>query len=90
MKEIVLQEVPPPYDTEDLNCDENNPNIHNVNLWNEWIKSIDYLITECNTDLQSSKNKEATLGGRGVRIVDIGTLVATLYHNVKMGYKIKN
>ena len=89
MKEIVLQEVPPPYDTEDVNCDENNPNVYNVELWNEWFRSIDYFSIDYSCDLVSSENKVAIEGHRGVRISEIGQSSYNWYYRIKMGYKIK-
>jgi len=89
MKELILIEVPPPYDTEDVNCDKNNPNIRNVELWNEWLRSIDYFSTDYSLDLESTEEKVATYEHRGIQVQFIDTLSYTWYYNIKMGYKIK-
>lgn len=89
MKELILIEVPPPYDTESIDCDENNPNVDNIELWNEWLISIDYIQTNYDPDLHSTEKLEAKFGHRGVRIGEIGSHSYDWYYNIVMGYKIK-
>lgn len=90
MEELILTKVPPPYDTECVECDENNPNVWDIDLWNNWLRSIDYLQTNYNPDIESTENLVACLGHRGVRIGEMEFQSYTWYYNIVMGYKIKS
>jgi hypothetical protein len=89
MKKLVLIEVPPPYDTKAVDCDENNPNVWNTEIWNDWLKSVDLYITNWSKTLFSAEDATASDGHRGVRIGLFYETEATWYYNIKMGYKIE-
>lgn len=90
MEELILTKVPPPYDTECVECDENNPNVWDIDLWNNWLRSIDYLQTNYTPNLHSTENLVAKIGHRGIRIGKSSETNATWYYNIVMGYKIKS
>lgn len=84
-----LIEVNPPYKTGQINCDEDNPNVWDVELWNKWLKSIDYYKTDWSRDLISTELLIAIYGHRGVRIRKHNESEYTWYYNIIMGYKIE-
>lgn len=86
---LVLLEVKPPYDTDAEDCDEHNPNVDNEELWNEWLKSVDYIKTDYSKDLLSTEDYGAKFGHRGVRIGKNGQSDYTWYYNIVMGYKVQ-
>lgn len=82
-----LTEVKPPYDTEDITCDENNPNIYNVDFWCIWLQSVDYVLFSFSRTLYAAEDLEVTIGHRGVRIGEKSELTSSWYYEIKMGYK---
>ena len=90
MEELILTKVPPPYDTECVECDENNPNVWDIDLWNNWLRSIDYIQKNYNPDLHSTNNLVARHGHRGVRIGEMDSHSYDWYYKIVMGYKIKS
>lgn len=89
MKKLVLIEVQPPYDTDAIDCDENNPNVWNVEFWEKWLESIDYVQYEWSSTLYGAKELEVTDGHRGVRIGEKHKITSSWYYNISMGYKIE-
>lgn len=84
-----LIEVKPPYNTHCIISDEDNPNVWDEKLWQDWIKSVDYIQFDYDKDLVSTEDLVVKLGHRGIRIGKVYEVDGSWYYNVSCGYKIK-
>jgi hypothetical protein len=83
-----LQEIAPPYNINCIDSDSQNPNTRDEELWNSWLRELDFIQLNYKKDLVSTEDLVAIWGHRGVRIGEVTSLEYDWYYNVVCGYKI--
>ena len=84
-----LQEIEPPFNKECIECDYKNDNSWDIEFWQKWIDSVDYIMFNYSKDLISTEDLKAKDGHRGVRIGLTNAHEYDWYYSVHLGYKIE-